>query len=237
MTGDRRVGLMLYSVRQACAADFEATLREVAAIGFEGVEIFDLHGHDPATVAGWLDELELTICGRHARLETIEDELAELTRESRTLGWQRLVVSWVDPAELGDATLDRLAVATTAVAEAGLELGYHNHDAEVEQGFLERLPLGVFLELDAGWAWYAGVDPIELLGRGPLVHIKDFRTRGERSFCPVGDGAIDYARIAPAAMDAGADWLIVEQDECEGSELDAARRSYAALQRMLQVPA
>ena len=35
----------------------------------------------------------------------------------------------------------------------------HNHDAEVEQGFLDRLPLGVFLELDASWAWYAGAEP------------------------------------------------------------------------------
>jgi sugar phosphate isomerase/epimerase len=233
MTGER-VGLMLYSVREACAADFEGTLRAVAEIGFEGVELVDLHGHEPAVVAGWLDELGLTICGRHARLETIEDELAALTAESRELGWQRLVVSWVDPAELDDDTLDRLALATTAVAEAGLELGYHNHDAEVEQGFLERLPHGVFLELDAGWAWYAGADPTELLGRGPLVHIKDFRTRGVRSFCPVGDGAIDYARIAPAAVRAGADWLIVEQDECDGPELESAERSYAALQRMLQ---
>ena len=85
------------------------------------------------------------------------------------LGWKRLVVSWVDPAELDTATLARIATAATAVAEQGLELGYHNHDAEVEQGFLERLPAKVFLELDAGWAWYAGVDPVSLLGRGPLA--------------------------------------------------------------------
>ncbi len=42
-----RVGLMLYTVRQAAAADFESTLREVGAMGFEGVELFDLHGHTP----------------------------------------------------------------------------------------------------------------------------------------------------------------------------------------------
>ncbi len=49
-----RVALMLYTVRRASAGDFEATLREVAAIGYEGVELFDLHGHDPAPwPAGW----------------------------------------------------------------------------------------------------------------------------------------------------------------------------------------
>jgi sugar phosphate isomerase/epimerase len=229
-----RTGLMLYSVRSACAADFEGTLRAVAALGYDGVEVFDLHGETPETVAAWLDELGLVAIARHSSLETIESRLPELAAEARALGWQRLVVSWVDPAKLNDETIDRLAVAATDVAASGLELGYHNHDAEVEQGFLDRLPLGVFLELDAGWAWYAGADPVDLLGRGPLVHIKELRMRGERSYCPVGDGAVGFERVAPAAVRAGAEWLIVEQDESEGSEIEDARRSYGALQRMLE---
>jgi sugar phosphate isomerase/epimerase len=228
-----RVALMLYSVRQAAAADFESTLREVAAFGYEGVELFDLHGHDPETVGAWLSELGLLAVGRHARLEDIETKLPELAAEARVLGWRRLIVSWVDPSELDDSTLARLSAAASAVAARGLELGYHNHDAEVEQGFLERLPAGVFLELDAGWAWYAGADPVELLGRGPLVHIKDFRVRGEHSYCPVGDGAVGYERVVPAAARAGAEWLIAEQDEPQGSELDDARRSLAAVTTML----
>jgi sugar phosphate isomerase/epimerase len=234
---DARIGLMLYSVREACAADFEGTLREVAAIGYDGVEIFDLHGHAPAQVSAWLDELELVAIARHSLLEVIEDDLAALAEEARAVGWQRLVVSFVDPANLNDETLDRIAVAATAVAEAGLELGYHNHDAEVAQGFLDRLPPAVFLELDAGWAWYAGADPVDLLGRGPLVHIKDLGSRERRMFCPVGDGGVGYERVAPAAYEAGAEWLIVEQDESDGSPLADAARSFSALRRMLGVVA
>ncbi len=95
----------------------------------------------------------------------------------------------------------------------------------------------MFLELDAGWAWYAGVDPVDLLGRGPLVHIKDLRSRSGREFCAVGDGGVGYERFAPAAVEAGVEWLIVEQDESDGPELDDAARSYEALQRMLGVVA
>ncbi|MDX6563804.1 MAG: hypothetical protein QOD65_3618, partial [Gaiellales bacterium] len=73
-----RVGLQLYSVRRTAAADFEAALREIAAFGYEGVELFDLHGHAPEQVAAWLEELGLVAFSRHARLETIETELAEL---------------------------------------------------------------------------------------------------------------------------------------------------------------
>jgi sugar phosphate isomerase/epimerase len=228
-----RIGLQLYSVRRAAADDFEATLREVGGFGYDGVEVFDLHGHAPQAVAGWLSDLGLVVSSRHARLEAIETELDELADEARVLGWKRLVVSWVDPQELDTATLARIASAASAAARHGLELGYHNHDAEVEQGFLDRLPSTVFLELDAGWAWYAGEDPVALLGRGPLVHIKDFRERGSHSYCPVGDGAVGYERVVPAAAQAGAEWLIVEQDETEGSELEDARRSLAAVITML----
>jgi sugar phosphate isomerase/epimerase len=227
------VALMLYTVRRASEDDFEATLRQVAALGYEGVEIFDLHGHEAERIAGWLRELGLVAVARHARLETIEAELPQLVAEAEQLGWRRVVVSWVAPAELDTSTLARLATAASAVAEHGLELGYHNHDAEVEQGFLDRLPAGVFLELDAGWAWYAGADPVSFLGRGPLLHVKDFRVRGEHSYCPVGDGAVGYERIVPAAVAAGVEWLIVEQDESEGSEIEAARRSLAAVITML----
>jgi sugar phosphate isomerase/epimerase len=228
-----RVGLMLYSVRRAAADDFEATLREVAAFGYEGVELYDLHGHEPGTLAGWLEELGLVACARHAGLDMIETRLPELASEAQALGWRRLVINWFDPAQLNSATLARIATAATAVAAEGLELGYHNHDAEIAQGFLERLPTTVFLELDAGWAWYAGADPVSLLGRGPLLHIKDFRVRGEHSYCPVGDGAVGYERIVPEAARAGVEWLLVEQDESQGSELEDARRSLAAVNTML----
>jgi sugar phosphate isomerase/epimerase len=234
---DPRIGLMLYSVREASAADLEGTLREVAAIGYDGVELFELHGHAPATVAGWLDELGLVALGRHSQLGQIEQDLPALAAEARALGWQRLVVSYVAPSDLDEQTLDRIILAASAAKEAGLELGYHNHDAEVEQGFLDRLPPDVFLELDAGWAWYAGVDPVELLGRGPLVHIKDLASRDAHVYCAVGDGAVGYERIVPAAVEAGVEWLIVEQDESEGSELADAVRSYEALRRMLTVTA
>jgi sugar phosphate isomerase/epimerase len=229
-----RIGLMLYSVRDASASDFEATLREVAAIGYDGVELFDLHGHAPETVAGWLGELGLEACARHCRLDEIEQTLPVLVDEARALGWTRLVISWIDPSELGAGSLVRIAAVAEAAVAAGLELGYHNHDGEIVQGFLDRLPDGVFVELDAGWAWWAGRDPVELLGRGPLVHIKDMTSRTEHRFSPVGDGLVGYERVAPAAVAAGAEWLIVEQDRSEGSELADARRSFGALNRMLE---
>ena len=239
-----RVGLMLYTVREDCARDFEGTLRAVASLGYEGVELFDLHGHEAAEVRGWLDELGLAVAGRHAGLDALESRLPELAAECRTLGCERLVLSWIQPpATRGEATqmAERLTGLARRAAELGLQFGFHNHDGEVRPlegggSFLEELLAGddVFLELDLGWAWYAGVDPTTLLdrarGRCPLVHVKDFANRGEpHAFRPVGDGSVGYERVLPAAIEAGVEWLLVEQDATDGPALEAVERSLAAV--------
>jgi sugar phosphate isomerase/epimerase len=241
-----RLGLMLYTVRAECAADFQAALAEVAEMGYEGVELFDLHGHPVQRVRGWLDELGLTACGRHVSLAALEGELPRLAAEGEVLGSRRVVLGWVAPPATRadvDAIVARLAHAVEEARRLDLEVGFHNHDAElmpIENGgsMLDSLlELPLFLELDLGWAWWAGVEPAELLertrGRVPLVHIKDFHSRGERSFCPVGDGRVGYERVAPAAVSAGVEWLLVEQDETDGPALEAARRSLHALRTMV----
>jgi sugar phosphate isomerase/epimerase len=238
-----RVGLMLYTVREDCDRDFEGTLRAVASLGYEGAELFDLHGHDAATVRGWLDELRLVACGRHARLDALETRLPALAAECATLGTDRLVLSWIEPPSSSDAAKEmagRLAGIARESERRGLRFGFHNHDGEVRpldggKSFLEELLAGteLFLELDLGWAWTAGVDPVALLrrarGRCPLVHVKDFASAEGREFRPVGEGAIDYGRILPAAVEAGVEWLLVEQDETDGPALEAAERSLAAV--------
>ena len=242
-----RVGLMLYTVRGDCARDFEGTLRAVAALGYEGVELFDLHGHDAAEVRGWLDDLGLDVAGRHAGLDALETGLPQLAAECTAMGTDRLVLSWIEPPASAVAAKEmagRLSGVAQDAARHGLRFGFHNHDGEVRpldggSSFLEELLAGddVFLELDLGWAWYAGADPVTLLGRArgrcPLVHVKDFASRDGREFHPVGDGLVGYERVLPAAVEAGVEWLLVEQDETDGPALDAAERSLAAVREIV----
>lgn len=241
-----RVGLMLYTVRDECARDFKRTLRAVAEIGYEGVELFDLHGHTPYQVRAWLDELGLEACALHASLAALESDFSGLANAAEELRSKRVVLSWIEPpTSAADARLatGRIGRIAEVVRAHGLELGFHNHDGELrllDDGrrlFDHLLELPLFFELDLGWAWWAGIDPVELLdlahGRVPLVHVKDFRAQGERSFCPVGDGNVGYERVAPAAVAHGVEWLLVEQDETDGPSLDAAARSFRALTGML----
>ena len=101
---------MLYTVRDECARDLRPTLREVARIGYEGVELFDLHGRHAGRVRGVLDRYRARRlrAPRAARCDRVR--ASELAAEAGRLGWRRLVVSWADPSELGP-TLARPARA------------------------------------------------------------------------------------------------------------------------------
>jgi sugar phosphate isomerase/epimerase len=241
------IGLQLYTLRAACAGDFEAVLRSVGELGFDGVELFDLHGHSAMDVRTWLDDSGLVAAGRHAGLDALESDLQALADELRTLGTDRLALSWIEPPASADdarAVVRRIAAVAEDARERGLRLGFHNHSGELREldggqttlDLMRALPPDLlWLELDLGWIWAAGVDPSEQLelahGRCPLVHVKDLLAGPHHK--PVGDGDVDYARILPAAEAAGAEWLIVEQDEIEGEPLAAVARSLAAVRCMI----
>lgn len=248
-----KVALMLYTVRDECARDLESVLRTVAGVGYAGVEFHDLYGNQPARVRSLLDELGLVAVGRHAGLDALENDLPALAVELGILGTDRITLAWIDPPESGadaSAAVERIAAIAERAHDLDLRLGFHNHWAELkplEDGktTLDLLcalpPERLWLELDLGWVWEAGADPVGLLerlaGRCPLVHVKDLRSRGSREFCPVGDGAVGYERIVPAALEAGVEWLIVEQDEVDGPPFEAVRRSLHALRGFLPVAA
>ena len=95
-------------------------------------------------------------------------------------------------------------------------------------------------EIDVCWADYAGFNPAELLakyaGNIPVVHMKDYKLEGKLSkapyaligvstdnsmkdeggwfeYRPLGCGQVDIPAVIKAAIDGGAQWLCVEQDE------------------------
>ena len=242
------VGLQLYTVRDECDRDLEGTLRRLGAQGYDGVELYDLHGQEPGTVRAWLDDAGLVAAGRHVRLEVLEGELQTLADELGALGTDRVAISWIDPDWLDEpvAVVQRIAAAARAATDAGLKLGFHNHWSELRpllggRTFLDLLrelpaPL-LWLELDLGWIWHAGGDPILELewttGRCPLVHVKDYATREGRDDVPVGDGIVGYERVLPAAVRAGAEWLIVEEDEVGDDPFGAVERSLQAVRRIV----
>jgi sugar phosphate isomerase/epimerase len=229
-----RIGLQLYTVRDALEHDVHGTLRTVASLGYEGVEVFgDVDVRELRASLGGLE-----VIGRHIGTDADVDALA---RDAEILGSNRVALGWIDPVETvaeRDAAVERIVDLGERARAAGLQFGFHNHWSEVprlEDGasLLERLPEWIWLELDLGWAWWAGASPDDLLawarGRTPLVHVKDLRARGTREFVPVGDGGVGYDGLVGKAAQLGIEWLVVEQDELDRELADALDRSLKAL--------
>jgi sugar phosphate isomerase/epimerase len=110
------------------------------------------------------------------------------------------------------------------------------------------------MEIDVHWVQRGGLDPVRTLekyaGRTAMVHLKDYRigTLPEEAFglldsgdimgfmtefknvvqfAEVGEGNLDFASIIPAAQAAGAEYLLVEQDELYGRTVwEALQTSY-----------
>lgn len=240
------VGVQLYTVRDACARDFLATLRAVRALGYRHVEGFwSLFGAARDDVARVLREEGLAMPAAHVDLQTLDTALDAALDLWGSLGCQTLVCPWVDEETRSgpgawDRLGDRLAAIGEKVADAGLALCYHNHDFELRDDdvlarLLARCParhLG--LELDVFWAAHAGRDPAAYLRdhaeRIRLVHLKD-GTHEPLSFRPLGAGELDLDAVLTAVGRTAAVALFVEQDEAENDPFEDLRRSAVELRR------
>lgn len=112
--------------------------------------------------------------------------------------------------------------------EYGIDYLYRNNDPALLQ-----------TEFDTCWVNYAGEDPADFVmkytGRAPVVHLKDFYQSGKLKndpyaligvvkeeteekeeavfeFRPVGYGVQNMPSILDASVKAGAEWVVVEQD-------------------------
>jgi sugar phosphate isomerase/epimerase len=242
------LGVQLYTLRGEMRASVEATLAEVAGIGYREVEFAGYFNRTPAQLRSALGANRLTAPAAHVELGALEGEAAARTFEAaRVIGHRYLVVAWT-PQEWR-RTLDdwrRVAERFNRVGEAcraaGLQFAYHNHDFEFRP--LEgRVPFDVLceetdpglvqIELDLYWITHGGGDPLAFMrrwpGRIPCVHVKD-RTADGR-MVDVGAGAIDWRTLLGRRRQAGIRHFFVEHDE-PADGFGSVRASYEFLSRL-----
>jgi sugar phosphate isomerase/epimerase len=241
------VALELYTVRDETARDFAGTLRRVAALGYPAVEFAGYGDLDAGEMRALLDETGLRAAATHVGLAALDADVDREIAYCLAIGCSHLVLPWLPPEQRSPESFAALAPRLNEFGRrchaSDIRFGYHNHDFEfvVQDGatLLERLldstaPDLVGLELDVYWAAYAGSDPIALLknyaGRVPVVHLKDMSA--DRRFTEVGDGTLDIQAICTAAVNNGAEWLVVEHDAPTLPSLDSAKRSLENLRRL-----
>jgi len=221
------VGLQLYTLRADASTDLVGTLARVAELGFREIEFAGYYGNSPTEIRTILDDHGLISSAAHIQMAALRVNLQQEIGAAATIG-QKYIFIPIAPAS--ERTLDDyrrhaefLNQAGAACQEAGLRIGYHNHDFEFDE-IDGQVPYDILLEetdsalvdfeLDLFWIVHAGRDPLEYFskypGRFPAVHVKDRTADG--TMVAVGQGTIDFAEIFKHSQTAGIKHYFVEHD-------------------------
>jgi len=265
------VGIQLWMVNDTFRRDPAGTLHQLAKIGFKEVEVVNFAGMQPNQFRRLIDDAGLRCPSAHLHVDMDNfgkafDEAHALGATYVVAGSLVEQVSKAIATQLdGNASMSREeAKRTVDVANrigegarrAGLQFALHNHvrefgdlgNGEVSYDIVwrETDPALVHFELDCGWMVFAGRNPVDYFkkypGRIPLIHIKDFQPRKNRSNAPMseaigaelGRGMVDYRPIFAAAKAAGTKHYFAEQEGpfSRMSQLEAAQVAYDYLHSM-----
>src|SRR3984957_9420197 len=180
------VGLQLYSVRDLLPKDFDGTLHKVAAAGYTEVEAAGYYKRPAAQFRHSMDQAGLRCISTHHSMSDLSPRLDELIEYGHNLGLTYIVCpspTRKDPKARGELNLDdwrwvagELNRIGEKVKAAGMTFGYHNHGPEfgTEGGvvFYDELlrltdPKLVVFEMDCGWVYSAGRNPLDYLRKTP----------------------------------------------------------------------
>jgi len=241
--------VQLYSVREQMITDRKGVLAQLAAFGYGAVEPFNIL-NDPEGLHADLGAAGLDVCSVHAN--PAGDQAEAVVSAARTLGADTIIVPILPTERFADLDGVRdvareLNEASRRLADAGLRVGYHNHDFELSSTIGDRPALEVLadhlddevlLEVDTYWA-AVGLRSAAVGLRGPAavpdllrrlgervryLHVKDGpATSRDDEMTAVGAGSMPVADIL--AANPSVRWHVVELDRCATDMLTAVRES------------
>lgn len=244
-----QVAIQLYTVRDQTAGDMLGTLARLGEIGYRAVEFAGYGNSEPKAIREALDTAGIAGVAAHVPLARIDAEFDRVVEEMHVIGAKHLIIPWLPPELRTKAGYDHvIATLNTRAPEArdaGLRLGYHNHDFEFikdADGILpfDRIaestdPSLVSLEVDAGWVAYAGQDPVAVIeqyaGRVPLIHAKEEQIDGVEDLPAPGSGPLPWKEIVAAGNAAGTEYLIAEDDK----PLDSMKTAKEAFENLTKL--
>ena len=246
-----RVGLELYSVRDAMRVDPEGTMAKVHDMGYRDVELlwsFDNFGRTPQQVRDTLKTLGLRAPSAHIAPDTLLKHWDQSLDTANRLGHQYLIVPSLPP-DTGKSLdrwrtwADNFNKAGEAARKAGVWLAFHN-EPDHQHAIDGQIPYDVFLQhtdpkyvrlqLDVGNMLVGGGDPQAYLtahaGRYWSFHLKDV-TPDRKHDTEIGTGVFDFKKFLSAVTDLGHKPCYVEQ-ESSADPLASARRNCGYLKAL-----
>lgn len=201
---DFPVALQLYSVRDAMEADFEGTLKQVKAMGYDGVEFAGLFGHSAQQVKAMCEKIGLVPISAHVPFVDMMND-PSILETYQQIGCEFVVIPYLTEeyrpgAEKFDEVIQGAKMLGEKANALGMKLCYHNHDFEfvkidgkyaIDILYSEVPATLLQPEFDTCWVNIGGEDPSDYIrkyaGRIEIVHLKDFvGTKSENMYALIG---------------------------------------------------
>jgi sugar phosphate isomerase/epimerase len=257
--GNIPIGLGMYTVYNDVLADMAATFKNLAKLGYDGIEFYGEPEYDIDTVKRALDVSGLKLISWHIEWRNVQpDTLVKTTKYLKAVGCTRAIVPCLGgkwnvahtAAEERRGLWEDYTIWMNALAmrllDNGMSLGYHNHEHEFmlkydgERVFdilFQRLEPNIIMEFDTGNAIEGGADPVEELkkykGRPVLLHCKPFSTKnGFNTVLGTADDLNDWKEIA-AVCKTDCIAMLVESESTVGSGMENAKACIEGLKRFL----
>ncbi len=246
------IGCQLWPVRKMLGENFEGTLTQLAGIGFKRVEMCSpasyaegfgpLAARKPVDLRHTIEAAGLGCESCHFQFRELKEHLDERIAWANEMGLKQMVLStfgisgsapmadWVNAATQLNAIAEH-------VKQAGMQMGFHNHNFEFKEidGVLVYDKLMQTLDanlvkmqfqvavISAGYqaATYLNKYP----GRFLSLHLQDW-SPAEKKEVAVGQGMVDWKQLFAAAKKAGIKNYFVELG------LDDMKTSYTYLHKL-----
>lgn len=242
-------------------AEFEETLKKVAAIGYQNVQISPPSFTNVAEMAPLLKRCGLAADSAIHTVMSIPQHIDEITQaaaalETDVLRTDSIPYEWRTSAEGYHRFAEHLETCGRLLKARGLDFMYHFHSFEyIKLGdtrgmdilLSETSPEHVMFQPDVFWLTSAGTEPSSELrryaGRMRYMHLKDYVIvpAGTETLevtkaisAPVGEGNLNWKAILSTARELGVENLVPEDDfACYCDPFESAAISFRNLQKML----
>lgn len=235
------IGAQLFTLRDFLQTtdDIRASLKKVRELGYTAAQLSGHGAGTPQEIADFADEAGVSIVATHVSYDRIRDDVEAVIAEHRLWNCRHVGIGGMPPDYRNAEGFARFAAEASRVSrpliDAGLTFSYHNHSFELER-FGGRTGLEILaaesdpevfsFEVDTYWIQHGGGNPVSWLrrlrGRMHLVHLKDLAMSGSRQlFAEVGEGNLEWVPILEACRDAGIEYFLVEQDQCQGDPFES----------------
>jgi len=233
------VGFQVYTIREMLVKDFPGTLKMMAKLGYQGVEMCSPSGYitsgfeplvkmKPENMRKIITDAGLLCESSHFTFGELKDNLSERIEFAQKLGLTQMICSsfWLPKeATMSDwlKSCDQLNEIGLKTKKAGIQLGFHNHHMEFEKIDGELIYDAILKKFDPElikMQFQVAVISIgykatsyfaKYPGRFISAHLADWSST-ENKQVPVGKGIVDWSKFYNAAEIGGVKNFYVEMD-------------------------